>query len=285
MAFRVSIRLTQLAGSKTGGWSENFWNSNSDLTALLPIAQALRNEIWNITGVQTVVPSARISNPDTFRQVQLVEYPTEATATAGALADSDYPSAALLLKLFAPGPYTTLQWLRGIPDSIITRGGTYTPQAKPGYLNKMAAFLTVLMTGTNGWSIRALDRAVLAKPVTGVNLTTGIVTIPSHGFGGAGSLHKVRIKGFKVPKGLNAVWNVTVLDGSTVQLNFYTPPTTTVVPFGKAPTARLQQYTYVPIQTASIVRATSHYTGRPTELLGGRRRTRQPASGGPLVVA
>jgi hypothetical protein len=96
----------------------------------------------------------------------------------------------------------------------------------------------------------------------------------------------VRIKGYQIPRGINAVWRATVLTADTVQLNHWIAPTNpNVVAFGKNPTIRKQVYTYVSITGARIVRATSHYTGKPTELLGGRRRTRRTSlAGQPVAV-
>jgi hypothetical protein len=122
--------------------------------------------------------------------------------------------------------------------------------------------------------------------VQGVALATGIVTAPAHGLGAFGAIVSVRIKGYQIPRGINAVWRATVLTADTVQLNHWIAPTNpNVVAFGKNPTIRKQVYTYVSITGARIVRATSHYTGKPTELLGGRRRTRRTSlAGQPVAV-
>lgn len=285
MAFRVSIRNVQQVGPKTAGWSDNFWTQISELSAADTKTRELAAALNLVVGNQTLVPSARISNPDSFRQVQLINIPGAVVGTTSGY-DSDYASTALLLKLTAPGPYTTLQWIRGVPDSIITQGGKYTPSALAGFTTRLNSFLGLLTSSANLWSIRALSRSVLPTPITGIALQTGIVTAPAHGLGAAGAIVQVRIKGFKVPEGLNRVWRATVLTDSTFQLNFYTPPLdTTLTPFGLNPTVRKQTYTYVQIAGAEIVRATAHYTGRPTELLGGRRRTRRSSQAGQPVDA
>jgi hypothetical protein len=285
MSFRTTIRNVQQAGDKTGGWGESFWNNTSDLTAMITLSTALRQALNDVKGNEDKLPSMRISNPDTFRLVKLVNFAGAFGSFPSVYGDADYPSTALMLKLSAPGPYTSNQWIRGIPDQIVTAGGTYTPGGRPGWLAKMNTLLGILMSGSNGWSIRGLNRAIPRVPITGVNLTTGVVTCPNHALGGAGAIAKTRISGFKIPKGLNQVWRVTVIDANSFQLNFYAPPAVTVVPFGVNPTSRAQLFIYVPIQTAEIIRATSHYTGRPTALLGGRRRNRQTQQGGlPVAV-
>lgn len=284
MPWRVSIRHIQQTGSRLAGWSDNFWSQNSELSGVVTATEELRNRLNAITGKETKLPSARISSADSFRNVRLVTYNTTGSVTAAQIAD--YPSTALLLKLSAPGPYTTRQWIRGIPDDVVQDGGTYNPSGLTGWSAKLNTFLGTLTDSGNLWSIRALNRNTPTTPVTNVALATGIVTAPAHGLGAAGAIVRVRVKGFIVPRGLNKVWKATILTDSTLQLNFYTPPTqVNLAPYAITPTVRLQTYIYVQIAEAVIDRVTSHYTGRPIELLGGRRRTRRRTQGGIPVDA
>jgi hypothetical protein len=137
----------------------------------------------------------------------------------------------------------------------------------------MNIVLALLKDSANLWSLHPLDRTVPLKVVTGVDLTTGIVTCPAHGYGPAGTVVKIRLKGFATPKVLNQIWRITVIDANTFSLSLWQPLTGQVVT-GKNPTARLQTYTYVQIADVLQIRSTKHNVGRPTGQLGGRRKRR-----------
>lgn len=282
MPFRVSIRHTQLAGTKAGGWSENFWSQAGSIADAITATTTLRGLIYDMKGNQTLVPSARISAvKPAARQTKLVGYPGPATPPSGTNFDSDYPTSALLLKLTSNGGYETLQWMRGIPDAVVQSGGVYTPSAAPGFTSRLNKVLAELGNSSSGWSQYKLNPGSAKKPCTSLAILTGIITVPAHGFGAVGTIISIRVSGFLLPRGVNKVWNATILTGDTLQLQFYVPPTDAgLVPFAIQATARLQTKLYVQINAAEIVRATEHYTGRPTEVLGGRRRNRRRSRGG-----
>lgn len=271
MPFHVKFDWQQQS-SKLGGWGMGFWNSLSDLSAATAKADALRDRINAITGIQVVCPSYSISDITTTRNVQNVVVNSLPGTNITPANDADYPSTALLLKVSASGNYKTEQWIRGIPDANISSSGRYNPQAQ--YANRMAAFFGELTSAGNGWSLYSLDKGRAKKVITALDVTTGIVTCPAHGFGAAGSTLKVRVQGFQSPKAANKIWRIVVIDPNTFQLSFWKPLTGVTVS-GNNPLARPQTYTMLQITLAAIVRATSHYTGRPTGLLGGRRRRRQ----------
>lgn len=271
MPFRIKINWQQQS-SKLGGWSTNFWLNSDDLTFTKAKAAELSDAINRITGAQVISPSYTISDIATFRNVENVENGAFPTVAATASTDADYPSTALNIVLTAAGNYKTGQWIRGIPDANISNSGRYVPQG--AYAGKVAAFFGVLQSSSNLWAIRVLDRTVQKKVITGLVLATGIVTCPAHGYGPAGTTVKVRVQGFTTPKSANKVWRITVIDANSFQLNFWQVPTDTAVT-GNNPTVRLQSYILIQIASGRVVRASSHYTGRPTGLLGGRRRRRQ----------
>lgn len=275
MPFRVSYFTIQQTG-KLGGWSQNFWNSASDLSVTKANAESLYSKMGLIQGAQPYMPAYRISDITTFRNVTNVLHPgATSVPVSSSNPDADYPSTALSLKMTAALNYVTRQWLRGLPDQIIALSGTYQPSRLPGYTTKINNFFAELKLPSNGWSMHVLDRSVLPKVLTNVVVASGVVTVPNHGFGASGDVVKVRIKGTTGYRPLNAIWRSTIIDSNTIQLNFWTPQPSTVVIGGANPTARLQSYILVPIQNVEVVRATSHRTGRPTDLLGGRRRARR----------
>lgn len=272
MPTRVTFFFQQQS-SKLGGWQENFWNLGSDPVNVEPKAQALASELNNVTGAQVVVTSFRIADAATFRNVKTV-FTSYGGGTVGPSSDADYPSVALQIKLTAngggSGNYKSLQWLRGIPDIIVSNSGRYNPSS--GFLAKINAVFAILKNSGNGWAVNGLLKTQLPTPITGFANLTGFVTCPGHGMGGAGLIRKVRIKGAGIRNPLNGLFNVTIIDANTVQINFWSPETPSIPITGKNPTIRLQVYTQIQISAAETGIISSHKTGRPTNLLGGRRK-------------
>lgn len=263
MPFRVSF-FHQVQQAKLGGWSENYWSSHTDLERAQNSALALRPLLGQLHGSQVVQPSIRISDISTFRDVLLITVNTEPGSDVGVSAAVDYVTTAILLKLRSAGNYTVRQWIRGIKDNMVRLGGLYSPVAAD--VTRMFTFLRHLESAQNGWTMRVLDRAV-PKKVVAAATSAGILTVRAHGYA-ADSL--VRVSRGKGLTEINGLWRVTVVDPDTLQLQgFVVPPLP--APYRGGATVRLQQYRLEPIQTASIVRATSHKTGRPFGLLGGRR--------------
>ena len=272
MPFHVKFNWQQQS-SKLGGWSTNFWSSLEDLSQVRAKANDLRTLLNAVTGAQVLTPSFTISSVTAPRRIENVETPTTAVSVTEAT-DADYPSTALFFKVYGAGGYSTGQWLRGIPDQNISKSGTYQPAGL--YALRMGSVFGALKNPSNGWALRALDKNTAEKVIDGVALATGIVSCPSHGYGAAGATLNVRLMGFSSPKILNKVWRITVIDSNSFKLAFWQVPTETAVT-GNNPVARAQVYTFVQIGEAKVIRASSHYTGRPTGLLGGRRRRRQTA--------
>lgn len=271
MAFRVSFFFTQQS-SKLGGWSVNFWSTSSDLSVVEQKTQDLQKLLYEVTGAQVVIPSARIADNAVFRRVKLVYF--TASGFGGAVTpsnDTDYPSTALQLIHRGSPDYRVLQWLRGIPDEVVSNSGRYNPSA--AYVKKIGALISHIVNPANLWGLNVLDRTVTPKVVSALAVTTGILTVPAHGFGANGSVIRVRVKGFSSPKQVNKVWRATVISADTIQLNFWTALADTTVVSGINPTCRLQTYIQVPIASTATGIVSSHYTGRPSNLLGGRRRT------------
>ena len=274
MPFRVSIRKQQLVGPRLAGWSENYWNSLTSLDQTVTQTKELAERLEALTGSQAYITSARISDVSNKRLVKNVRYGWGPTGVTTNL-DGDYPNTALLLKLSTLDPYIVRQWMRGLPDSITSLGGTYQPNNYPGYADAVQKMLTVLTTASNGWSLRILDKNVVPVPISAINLQTGIVNALGHGFGKSGSIVSVRLRGFQFPKQINRVWQCHVIDNDNFQCDFWAPIVPAAPALAKKPTARLQSYVMTPIVLAEVERASSHYTGRPTDLLGSRRRTRR----------
>jgi len=276
MAWHVTFREKQQS-AKLGGWGENFWNTNVSLAAAQAAANSLQDILINCKGAQLSITGYRLSQVGAFRVTQNITRVLGPFAPSpSAYPDADYPSTALQLKL--RGTTTnkvTTQWLRGLPDSITTTGGLYTPGGSSlwqAYFNQLCAKLT-----GGSWAVYVLNPLTPYFPVTLNNTITGSVTIKGNNYGALGATAYVRIKGMGQQHPMNGLFTFTVTDPTTGAgtISPWTPTTTNLPFWGKRPTAQAQVYMFDTIAEATNGITTSHYTGKPTGLLGGRRRKRK----------
>lgn len=277
MPFKVSFFYKQQS-SRLAGWSENFWNSLVDWSAVKAQADVLRPLLDKLHGAQAYCAHIRFTQLDgatgipLFRYVEnqvLVGSGPRDTATYG---DADYPTTALLFELFNAQTKRTKQWIRGIDDDQISNSGNF--KVAKDFQKSFDAMKAQLIVAANGWSLRMLKAANANKDVTKLEVATGEVTVPAHGFGANGATIRVRIKGFQSPTAVNKIWRAVVKDVDTITLSFAGELVGQTV---KAiqPKARLQTYELLGCSNAQILRSSSHYTGRPIDLFGGRRKTRR----------
>ena len=268
MAFRVSFFFSAQVGKKTGGWSTNFWNNASDLSAVQTAAVALAKALLNLTGYGVAQTAIRIQDLSSFRAVQLLDGVGSSAVIAGNTANMDYPTTALLMQLQGPAKYVARYWLRGIPDSCTDQGGVFTPPAFfSRYLNQLASILT---SGGNGWVIRSQDKGQTKTLITAAT-AAGVITAPAHGLATQDTVRIARTHGIA---GLNKIWKIQKVDNDTFQLlpatagmlvGTLTPPPGTV---------QKQVPLYQGIFAQTPLRISKHNVGRPFGLLVGRRKRR-----------
>lgn len=269
MPWKTSFRYNQPVGDRTAGWSENFWSSLPDIAAVRAAAVALGNALWQLHGDGVNLPSVRISNALSFRDVSVIPLnlfsAIPATPTSS---DADYPTNALLLKLTGQGSYLTRQWIKGIWDGVVTRGGIYTPTAT--YTTRVNSLINTLTNAANGWTLRVSDRSIPFKPVKDIT-QAGIVSVTGHGYADNSRVRISRVKGLTQA---NRIWRITRIDADTFSLQGWVAPDVTTPYLGNG-LARQVAYVYPAIAAGQIERATKHNVGRPFGALTGRRRTRR----------
>lgn len=272
MPFKVTF-FSKQQSSKLGGWSTSFWHGSTQLQNCIEDTTFTRNFLAQTQGAQAYISEARISEVGAFRQVRNLLFKAAGPKKVeDDNPDADYPSTAIQLIMKAQPNHSAKVWLRGIPDDIVSDAGKYNPT--PLFKKRLDSFVRVLTEPALGWSLRVLDPARPNRPITAFNAQTGVVTVPAHGFGAAGTTLKVRVKGVKGIAAANQVWRITVLTADTVQLSFWIETSEVIQPGGN-PVMTPQTYVFVKTTAAEAGIATSHYTGRPTGLLGGRRRKRK----------
>lgn len=249
--------------NKTGGWSENFWNSASTITdSSLALCNNLLTALTNLKGNPVFCPYYRIGILGKFRQAVTIytqQIPAAATNTP-----ADYPTTKLQVGVFNGQQFTT-QWLGGLYDSVINSGGFYRPTAN--FTRYFEALKTILITGTNGWQIYGLQRAIEPALILTLNTATGVITTGPITIADAAL---VRIKNVQTPKRANGIWRVQKT--SDTQYTLYGWTAGTEVFRGLNAKIQIQGYAGLAITDFKAIQSTSHKVGKPGHLLGGRRK-------------
>jgi hypothetical protein len=267
MPFRVTY-FNQVQQTLLGGWSENFWHGSPDLAVVISRAEALKPIIDQLHGQEVVLQSVRISDAANFRDVTILPGAAVSTATVTGANTTDYVTTSALLKVKSVDNYVTRQWIRGVRDSAVGFDGAWKPGGT--YLTDWKKFLAEIAAASNGWSLRVLDRAVPKKIIQAIT-GAGVVTVPGHGYADNAIVRISRVKG---DVRANKVWRIQRIDADTFSLIGWVA-LAVPIPYQGSGTVRLQTFIYKAITEAVVVRATSHKTGRPFGLLGGRRRVRK----------
>lgn len=267
MPFKITY-FFKLQMELEAGWSFSLFNNNTDIAPARAAALALLTPLDKLGGTQTIISNIRISDLTSFRSVSLLSTTITPDADLTQSNSSDYATTAVLLKVSGPGGYLARMWYRGVPDNIIRGAGRFNPTA--AWLGYFSTMRGVLLSGSNQWSLRVLDKTVPKKIVQAVT-QQGVCTVTGHGYA---TNSKVRISRGKGLTQINKVWRITSIDPNTFSLQGWVDPLVNTPYLGNA-TAQLQSPIFVPIVDVETVRASSHKTGRPFGLLGGRRRTRR----------
>lgn len=266
MPFRVSFFFT-LQQSKLGGWSENFWNSGSDKSVVAATAKTFGRMLLNLKGNGTIWTVTRCSDVNNFRNVDIDDNPVfNAPPDSIDSGDwSDLVSVSGLLRMTTNTGNPTSQWMKSLCDGDIRGGARWLPRGAS--LTRANAIFNHLTTAGNAWALRVLDPANQRKPIQNAT-NAGVITSTGHGLVSNDITRISRVQG---NGNWNGLWTVARIDDNSFSLVSYVPPAgVTVVYIGKG-SSRKQVHIYPAIQTAKIVRVTKRNTGRPSNLLSGRR--------------
>jgi hypothetical protein len=224
--------------------------------------------LQSLTGAGCNVVKARYTLSDSFRAADEVKfaYATEPDPAHPEFA-ADYQTSAVGMRFLADGRYKVTQSLRGIDDRFIVNAGRLDDIFKTNvsFLN----FAALATNGTKGWKLLVLLKTRPKKKVSAIS-NTGVVTAAAHGFDGTLPIRVSRVKKNKYP---NKIWSIGSVTADTFQLIGFDDPT----PGGYAlrfAIARPQLFGPLQIAGVQAIRATSHKTGRPTDLLSGKSKTK-----------
>jgi hypothetical protein len=268
MPFRVSY-IWKLLQDRTAGWSENFWNLAADLQTALQETKDLYPFLKALHGVQSVCTKARTARVDGPRESLPTRF-TDAPQPPADTFDSDYVTNALLLENTGAPEGITRQWVGGIPDTQISKGGFMV--LTKDYIPLANAFYAQLASKDNHWGLRIIDQfAGVFQHIEAVT-DAGILTMPGHGIG-QGDIVELQIKGVKSPTPLNGNRKVKGIDANTLAL--LPVPYLPGQPYSGAGFARLLQYTYPTVNSTKFIFATKHNRGRPIDVLSGKTKKKR----------
>lgn len=260
-------------GDRLGGWTFSLHNQQNDVTALIASINTMRARLEAFLGVGCGIVKARYSVLPGFRIADEVLFSPPSTSDPGAWSDkpssADYQTSAVGLRLIGTGTYRVSQSVRGGRDRYISKAGRVDPALKidPFFLELRAALSN---TGQQ-WCLYVLDKfrpKVLIQAIS----SAGVVSSNSHGFA---TNDKVRVQRVKQGKYPNKIWDIIKLDDNSFQLSGFSDPVVGSFYYCRGAIARKQLYTAVGITDLKVVRATSHKTGRPTDLLSGKSKIRR----------
>lgn len=264
--FHVSLSWQQQV-DRVGGWTENFWNNLDSQAAVYTKTIGLIHSLFNLKGNPAFCPRFRISEVGKFRSAKPYKTQQLPGNSVGPDTASDYPTTKLQVKFTGSTIQATTQWLGGLRDRDFSGGGFWLPQGAS--VNFWNSLVTTLTTIGNGWNIYVLDPSVVPFNITAIDPATGIVTTV-----GANILDqaKVRVKGVRGLTTANGIWRVTKVADQQYRLQGWV---STTQPMTKSNASiRAQIYAGQPISKVEAIQSTSHKVGKPTGLLGGRRKRR-----------
>jgi len=224
----ATFKCTMFFQQGTYGWSESYAQNRPDSSYIFAMAalQQLCQYRSALLGQQSSIVGQRVSDftirGDGFPKDTL--YPGTPYQGQG----SDTPFTSLLALMFN-GTYSSrkaIYW-RGIPDVVVSNGGTYFPDGSPGFTNNVSQLINFLLTASGGitwgWWGRPTPKPL---PVQVANyVTTG--TLVTVNFLGAifpaplvGTRQSVFFSGINSPakSAINGTQVVTVTSTTSCQL-------------------------------------------------------------------
>lgn len=259
---------------RAGGWSINFWNSNTTGLAGADYV-TLKTALLKVEGRQTIIPHVRwslVEGPTPLSDG--ADFPGFSNQNVDIGDNSDYGTTSLLIKLRAQ-ERSAQTWIRGIPDLVCTKGGEYGPgnTIEGDYATRVGALFTVLESSSNGWSIRVRDKTITKKNVNTIT-SAGEVTVNAHGYA-QGDV--VTISGVTFPdKYPNGRWKIqAVVDANSFHLARWNPPLLSPGPWPLQGTCQKYVFLVKQITRCEVVRISKRDIGRPFGLLIGRHKRRR----------
>lgn len=260
--YKVTFESAQLVG-KFLKWKNVFWSKLTDIATLKVKAEALRAQLDELIGAQTVIRSINFKNLANTRLSQTWWAPKWNANTANlASGNSDYPTTAINTELVAADGRRTRIWISGVEDDHIQAGGllqTNLDDFKTKFLNVK----NQLIDTNAGWVIRYHDPAKVKLAVSSFNPTDGTITLHAgHGLAD-NTLKAFTIAGFVSPQ-INGQKKLKATGAQTLKVdNWVSNPNLVVTKKDKCYVEEVG-YECAEIKDVLAVRSTGHDRGRPT---------------------
>lgn len=192
-------------------FTENFYVNSPVLANAMDRADRLAVLLAKIHGGQTKLMSCSISDTKIARVGTIRYYDDVPSVGSAADNDSDYPTTALQLHLYAADGRHTMQWLKGIPDECVKKMRKALTDSFVRGFGELAIFLK---TATNQMAMRVRKTDAPKWRIAGLS-TAGEVTLPANDLADG---DVIDIVGRGIPKYFRKVWEVVRVDDTHVKL-------------------------------------------------------------------
>lgn len=249
------------------GWSETFYNSNTNYNTVKALAINLSTPLLNVRGTGVFLDEARVSD-DSKKRDSLVYTPSLADSqTQNAFfLEGDFAEVALLCRLEATETNRRSLYLSGIPDVMTLDNGVFKPT--PTWETAFDQLRQELFK--NGWSQKCIVPPVTPNQIILItqNAVTGDISCQCRAVHGFTPGQLVNITGFRDTPGLNGrhiVKTATPTDTFSFKSKvFFT--FAQGIGFASALTFNLKTFTRVAYE-----RLVEHKRGKPIGSSVGRR--------------
>lgn len=248
MAFKLSFDYNVPTTPATQ-FTENFFVNTALLATAIDRADKMAVLLAKMHGAQTSLVSCSISDTEILRAGTIRYYDDVPSIESANDTDSDYPTTALQLHLYAASGKHTMQWLKGLPDGCVQKA---RKKLTDGFIRAFAEFKTYVELNTNLMVLQMRDPAGDKWRIDGLT-TAGEVTLPVNDLR-EGEI--IDIVGRGIPKYFRKEWQLIKVDD--LHFKLYGAVTQPDFSPGFKGVLRRIGFIYPSIKEAKIGKATEH---------------------------
>lgn len=266
-ATHVSYKFSYDQQGYGAGWSENYW-ANTTPRATLEQALRLGRLLANVHAADVALTHVSLSPVGFAERPILYEFEPHLVASLTPLEwSANLAGDALVVEMSdkVTGEKTR-QWIKGIPDRVSEQGQLVFGDNYAKRINGLTAELE-----SGAWSMRKYPRGIPGKTIVGLDIPTGTLEIPAHGYN---VMDRVKVRRCRNVEGVNKIWKVMkVTDGDHFQLAGWNPDLHIGKYLANSGTAFPFVMSVITITQVRIPRAANKRVGRPYAMGKGRRKS------------
>lgn len=268
MPTKVSFFWSAQQGAYLGGWSENFWHPGSPVNALAS-AKELQLVLLPCHSNQSKLTHIRCTPIDpSIAPVLFALAPPQVGTGVGALFGLNNMVDSILMELRNRGTNEhTRMWVKGIPDEFVQNGVLVNARDIADTILALSRALS-----NAPWSMYKQNVSAPQKVITAINIATGTITCPAHGYAEQDQIKLLRVKNTTK---VNGTWKIYGLTADTFKLMGWNPALHIGDYIPGSGVARKVVLGIVASDAARALRVSKHDVGRPFGLYRGRATVRK----------